>query len=121
MLLLSYLVLVGEPGHQPYTAVVVQVARGTVQKGFDAKSITQSADDDGSSSDSGVAMDAAAGSADGGKVSKSKKKKKASDQPKVPRHLRVPRFIGIPMHVNFVSQVVVARLSEYKNGAHTRS
>ena len=112
---LSCMVLVGESNKEPYTALVVQVARGTVQKGFDEKSITQGADDDAGSSDSSAAAD--------GSKSKDKRKKKNKDsvQPKIPRHLRVPRYIAVPMHVNFVSRVVVARLSEYRNGAHTRS
>ena len=94
------------------------MARGTVQKGFDEKNITQTADESAESC-ADEEKDEKDGKASKSKTGKNGKKRQSKDegaQPKVPRHLRIPRFIAIPIHINFVARVVIARLSEHKNG-----
>ena len=81
--------------------MILQIARGTVQKGYDS-SVLKPDDEDPDQPEQ--------------KTKGSKQTKKGDKETKIPRHLRIPRYIGIPMNVELVSKVVVQKFTQCKNG-----
>ena len=117
------MVLIAEKSKKPYVAVIVAVARGTVQKGYDSKSFCDDEADVAEEDDCDEDVGAQPVDPDDTNTKAASKKKKGSKHSTVkktkttiPRHLRVPRFIGVSMDVNLVSKLLVARLFHVKNG-----